>query len=85
MDRATQMAEEIARQQAACQVEIDASQEAMRTFITGSLDGDIEPYLERMLVARMRMEMTPWLVEEDFRFLYGDSTGKRPIGLLSAQ
>lgn len=78
--RRTEMAGEIARRQAECQIEVDASWKAMRAFLASGADESIQPYIDRVLAARMRMETIPWLVEEDFRFLHG--TGGSPQGLL---
>ena len=82
-DYAVAMAQEITRQQSACQSEIDAGWAAMRVFLEGTADADIRPYIERILIAETRMAMIPWDVEEDYRFLYGLGT---PVsGLLNAR
>lgn len=65
------IARDIAQQQAACQLEIDAANAAMRAFLRGTAEGDIQPYIKRILIAEMRMAMIPWDVEEDYCFLYG--------------
>lgn len=75
--------QEINRRQVECQQDLDAKWEHFRTFLASGSDGDIEPYINTILVAAMRLAMVPFEVEEDFRFLYGAGT-ETPIGLLHA-